>query len=200
MANMDVERLPGYVLPSMPPKWTGPISASFDTPCGAAHYVYLFGLDGTDVMLTRVADVDIEDSSKYRFWDGAGWVPDAEKVRTHHANYWRSPRFSVWLITSSLIGGSQSTPAAMRSQVCMNHTIHAGADPNRMSEGWTEGEVDLLMPCWSHLALQACLSSTPSWPTVATSTLRPPNMANRLAPRASHTTFNSVGFDWIGNS
>ncbi|MCH2185734.1 DUF4185 domain-containing protein [Myxococcota bacterium] len=140
LIDMDVERLPGYVLPSMPPKWTGPISASFDTPCGAAHYVYLFGLDGTDVMLTRVADVDIEDSSKYRFWDGAGWVPDAEKVEPIMQIIGGSSFFSVaynefvdrWIAIYS---------CGIGSQVCMNHTTHAGADPNRMSEGWTSGEV-----------------------------------------------------------
>ncbi len=140
LANMEVERLPGYVLPPLSPKWTGPVSASFDTPCGAAHYVYLFGLDGTDVMLTRVADVDIEDSSKYRFWDGAGWVPNAEKSEPI-MQIISGPSFFSVAYNDFLDRWIAIYSCGYASLVCMNHTINAGADPNRMSEGWTEGEV-----------------------------------------------------------
>jgi hypothetical protein len=125
--------------------WGNPILISYDSACGTLHDVFVFGTVhvGNDVWLARVSSANIEDRTKYTFWDGTAFTPDDDATKDgDHA---------VPIFTSGIDTENQMSVAfnehlnryvaiyscAYSTQICMQYTLNQGRHPNRLVQGWS---------------------------------------------------------------
>jgi hypothetical protein len=144
VSTLQFTRLPGYIWGGDDAAYAMPLAEVSSGPCGAATFVYLFGLrNRSTAYITRVRADQIENFASYQVWNGTAWMAANAQPTPVPASIFSDT--AIHNAVSVAYHADLNRYVAIytcgnffeANRLCARHTTVPGRDGANLTKGWS---------------------------------------------------------------